>query len=107
MRSPDEIGPAVGASDVGALARPLRRTRRPRVGVLHRYVGIPANGALIVGMTLLGLSSVLPIGFMLINAFKTPQQWAASKIDLPSSVSITPFAQAWAATTTVAMCSTR
>ncbi len=67
-------------------------------GQLRQVLAVPGNAALIAGMTLLGLSSVFPIYFMLINAFKTPQQWAESKLSLPTSFSLTPFAQAWAAT---------
>ena len=49
-------------------------------------------------MTLLGLSSIFPIYFMLINAFKTPEEWAASKLAWPASFALDSFATAWAAT---------
>ncbi len=65
---------------------------------VHAILAAPGQGALILGMTLLGLSSVFPILFMLVNAFKTPQEWAASKLDLPASLSLDPFATAWATT---------
>lgn len=64
---------------------------------MRGLLAAPGRGALMVGMTLLGLSSVFPIYFMLINALKTPEEWAASKVSLPSSVGLDPFATAWAA----------
>jgi ABC-type glycerol-3-phosphate transport system permease component len=64
---------------------------------IRHLLAAPGRGALLVGMTLLGLSSVFPIYFMLINALKTPEEWAASKVSLPGSVGLDPFATAWAA----------
>jgi multiple sugar transport system permease protein len=51
--------------------------------------------ALVVGLGLIALSAVAPIVFMAVSAFRTPQEWAISKLGLPSSWSLDAFARAW------------
>ncbi len=64
---------------------------------IRRFLAVPGRGALLVGMTLLGLSALFPLYFMLVNALKTPHEWAASKLAWPGSLNIDQFATAWAA----------
>jgi ABC-type glycerol-3-phosphate transport system permease component len=67
-------------------------------GGVARGLAMPGRAALIGGMTLLALSAIFPIYFMLANAFRTRDQWAASKLALPTALSLDNFGQAWAAT---------
>jgi len=46
-------------------------------------------------MTLLGLSSVFPLLFMLQAAFRSQVDWANAKIGLPTVFSLDTFARAW------------
>jgi ABC-type glycerol-3-phosphate transport system permease component len=55
----------------------------------------PGTWALVVGMTLIAVSAVVPILFMAISAFRTPQEWALSRIGLPASPSLEAFERAW------------
>src|SRR5262249_21666091 len=55
----------------------------------------PLRWGLIVGMTALGLSTIVPLMFMLEAAFRTQSEWAASKIGLPTTISLDAFARAW------------
>ena len=55
----------------------------------------PLRWALIGGMTVLGVSAVLPLLFMLQAAFRTNLDWATSKIGLPTVLSLDVFARAW------------
>lgn len=55
----------------------------------------PLRWALVLGMTLLGLSSVFPLLFMLQAAFRTETDWANAKIGLPTVFSLDAFARAW------------
>jgi ABC-type glycerol-3-phosphate transport system permease component len=47
------------------------------------------------GMALIAVSAVLPFLFMLATAFRTPGEWAASRLGLPSSLSLDAFERAW------------
>jgi ABC-type glycerol-3-phosphate transport system permease component len=67
-------------------------------GPIRRLLRVPGRVTLVGGMILLGLSAIFPIYFMLTNAFRTRDQWAASKLALPTSLSLDQFGQAWAAT---------
>jgi ABC-type glycerol-3-phosphate transport system permease component len=51
--------------------------------------------ALIGGMTVLGVSAVLPLLFMLQASFRTNLDWANAKIGLPTVLSLDAFARAW------------
>jgi ABC-type glycerol-3-phosphate transport system permease component len=55
----------------------------------------PLRWALIVGMTILGLSAVFPVLFMLQASFRTQLDWANAKIGLPTTFSLDAFARAW------------
>lgn len=55
----------------------------------------PLRWALVAGMFLLGISAVLPLLFMLQAAFRTPVDWANSKIGLPTTFSLDAFGRAW------------
>ncbi len=55
----------------------------------------PLRWAFIVGMTLLGLSAVFPLLFMLQAALRTQVEWASSQIGLPSSLYLDAFGRAW------------
>jgi ABC-type glycerol-3-phosphate transport system permease component len=46
-------------------------------------------------MTLLGVSAVVPILFMLQAAFRTQLDWAGAKIGLPTTLTLDAFARAW------------
>jgi ABC-type glycerol-3-phosphate transport system permease component len=52
----------------------------------------------VLGLVLLGLSAIFPIYFMTSSALRTPQQWAESKLALPTMIGLDQFGQAWAAT---------
>ncbi len=77
---------------------PAGRSPARWTGNVRRILSVPGNGALFIGMVLLGLSSIFPLYFMAVNAFKTPEQWADSKLALPTSLSVDPFVTAWGAT---------
>jgi multiple sugar transport system permease protein len=55
----------------------------------------PLRWALIGGMTVLGVSAVLPLLFMLQASFRTNVDWANAKIGLPTVLSLDAFARAW------------
>lgn len=55
----------------------------------------PLRWALVLGMTLLGLSSVFPLLFMLQATFRTETDWANAKIGLPTVLPLDAFARAW------------
>lgn len=55
----------------------------------------PLRWGLILGMTILGLSAVFPILFMLQASFRTQLDWANAKIGLPTTFSLDAFARAW------------
>jgi ABC-type glycerol-3-phosphate transport system permease component len=55
----------------------------------------PLRWALIGGMTVLGVSAVLPLLFMLQASFRTNLDWANAKIGLPTVLSLDTFARAW------------
>ena len=65
--------------------RPRRRSWRPR----------PQRWPLLLGMTLLALSALFPLAFMLQAALRTQEEWAASKIGIPVAPSLDAFARAW------------
>ncbi len=101
MSRSDPVPGAMAAPDGRPSTPSAPQARPPHAGLgarARRFLSVPGNGALIFGMVLLGLSSVFPIYFMAVNAFKTPEEWAASKLALPSALSLDPFATAWGAT---------
>ena len=55
----------------------------------------PLRWALIGGMTVLGVSAVLPLLFMLQASFRTNVDWANAKIGLPTTFTLEAFARAW------------
>lgn len=55
----------------------------------------PLRWVLIGGMTVLGVSAVLPLLFMLQASFRTNLDWANAKIGLPTVLSLDTFARAW------------
>jgi ABC-type glycerol-3-phosphate transport system permease component len=55
----------------------------------------PLRWALIGGMTVLGVSAVFPLLFMLQASFRTNLDWANAKIGLPTVLSLDAFARAW------------
>ena len=46
-------------------------------------------------MSLLAVSAILPIAFMLQAAFRTQQDWAVAKIGLPTTFGLDAFQRAW------------
>jgi ABC-type glycerol-3-phosphate transport system permease component len=50
---------------------------------------------LVVGLGLISVSAVAPILFMAVSAFRTPQEWAVSKLGLPSAWNLDAFERAW------------
>jgi ABC-type glycerol-3-phosphate transport system permease component len=48
-----------------------------------------------VGLMLMAASALFPIYFMVVNAFRTDVQYAASKFGLPTSFNLANFRQAW------------
>jgi ABC-type glycerol-3-phosphate transport system permease component len=82
-----------GAADAGRERAPGSAAGRS----VRRMLAVPGRGALLVGMTLLGLSALFPLYFMLINALKTPSEWAASKLAWPNTWNLDQFGTAWAA----------
>lgn len=55
----------------------------------------PLRWAFISGMTVLGISAVLPLLFMLQASFRSNVDWANAKIGLPTTFSLEAFARAW------------
>jgi ABC-type glycerol-3-phosphate transport system permease component len=55
----------------------------------------PLRWALISGMTVLGISAVLPLLFMLQASFRSNVDWANAKIGLPTTFTLEAFARAW------------
>jgi ABC-type glycerol-3-phosphate transport system permease component len=55
----------------------------------------PLRWALISGMTVLGVSAVLPLLFMLQASFRSNVDWANAKIGLPTTFALEAFARAW------------
>jgi ABC-type glycerol-3-phosphate transport system permease component len=55
----------------------------------------PLRWGIVAGMTLLGVSAVVPILFMLQAAFRTQLDWAGAKIGLPTTLTLDAFARAW------------
>jgi ABC-type glycerol-3-phosphate transport system permease component len=55
----------------------------------------PLRWALISGMTILGISAILPLLFMLQASFRSNVDWANAKIGLPTTFSLEAFARAW------------
>ncbi len=55
----------------------------------------PLRWALIVLMSGLAVSAILPLLFMLQAALRTQVDWASSKIGLPTDFSLDAFARAW------------
>ena len=55
----------------------------------------PLRWIVVAGMTLLGVTAVFPVLFMLQAAFRTQLDWAAAKIGLPTTFSLDAFARAW------------
>jgi raffinose/stachyose/melibiose transport system permease protein len=70
----------------GHYAAPLRRARRRS----HRY-----SWPLVAGIAIFCVSAVLPLLFMAANAFRTEQDWANSKIGLPTVFGFGAFRRAW------------
>ncbi len=75
----------MNASVVSKPIGAARRAWRPR----------PARWPLIVGMTLLAVSAVFPILFMVQAALRTKADWAESKIGWPTTFSLDAFQRAW------------
>jgi ABC-type glycerol-3-phosphate transport system permease component len=55
----------------------------------------PLRWALVTGLTLLALSALFPLLFMLQAALRTQADWAESKIGFPTSLSLDAFSRAW------------
>ena len=51
--------------------------------------------ALVTGLTLLAISAAVPVVFMLQAAFRTQEDWAQSKIGMPTPLSLDAFSRAW------------
>jgi ABC-type glycerol-3-phosphate transport system permease component len=93
MTGADRLETPSSNADQARLGRPAETIGERIVG----FLAVPGRVALVAGMTLLGLSALFPLYFMAINALKTPQEWAASKLDLPSTLDLDQFSTAWAA----------
>jgi ABC-type glycerol-3-phosphate transport system permease component len=55
----------------------------------------PVRWSLILVMTILAASALVPLVFMLFAAFRTQADWASSKLGLPTTLSLDAFARAW------------
>src|SRR5439155_10563497 len=55
----------------------------------------PLRWVLVACMSMLGLSAIIPILFMLQAAFRTQTDWAAAKIGLPTTITLDAFSRAW------------
>jgi ABC-type glycerol-3-phosphate transport system permease component len=55
----------------------------------------PLRWAVIAGMTILGVSAVFPLLFMLQASFRSQLDWANAKIGLPTTFSLEAFGRAW------------
>jgi ABC-type glycerol-3-phosphate transport system permease component len=55
----------------------------------------PLRWAAIAGMTILGISAVFPLLFMLQASFRSQLDWADAKIGLPTTFSLEAFGRAW------------
>jgi ABC-type glycerol-3-phosphate transport system permease component len=55
----------------------------------------PLRWAIVIGMTALGVSAVLPLAFMVQAAFRTQTDWAIAKIGLPTTFTLEAFGRAW------------
>lgn len=55
----------------------------------------PLRWVILALMTMLGVSALFPLLFMLQAAFRTQLDWAAAKIGLPTTFSLDAFARAW------------
>jgi multiple sugar transport system permease protein len=62
-----------------------RRRWRPR----------PLRWPILLGMSLLAMSSLFPIAFMLQASLRTQAEWAQSKIGIPEAPTLDAFARAW------------
>jgi ABC-type glycerol-3-phosphate transport system permease component len=69
----------------------MREASRP-IGRDGAGVG---RGALVAGMTLLAASALVPLLFMLQAALRTQDDWAVSKIGLPTTLTLDAFSRAW------------
>lgn len=77
-------------------AAELGETRVPAVPArkVDRRVR-PMRWALVAGLTLLALSAVFPLLFMLQAALRTQEEWAGSKLGVPTTLSLDAFSRAW------------
>jgi ABC-type glycerol-3-phosphate transport system permease component len=55
----------------------------------------PGRWPLVAGMSLLALSTVFPLFFMLSATFRTQRDWENSKLGLPTHFSVDAFERAW------------
>ena len=55
----------------------------------------PLRWALVLGMSLLGISAVFPLLFMLQATFRTQLDWANAKIGFPTTFPLGAFERAW------------
>ena len=55
----------------------------------------PLRWVVVALMTMLGVSAVFPLLFMLQAAFRSQLDWATAKIGLPTTFSLDAFARAW------------
>jgi ABC-type glycerol-3-phosphate transport system permease component len=55
----------------------------------------PLRWAVVAGMTILGITAVFPLLFMLQASFRTQLDWANAKIGLPTTLSLDALARAW------------
>jgi len=55
----------------------------------------PLRWAIVLGMTILGVSAVVPLLFMVQAAFRTQLDWAVAKIGLPTTLTLDAFGRAW------------
>lgn len=92
-------GPAFPGADPGPTNTvPGHTPRGVGFGQAARGVlAVPGKAALVGGMTVLGLSAVFPIYFMLVNAMKTSPEYADNKLALPGQLNLANFGTAWAA----------
>lgn len=69
-------------------------TLRGRVAIQHRT---PGRAVQVASMTLLALSALFPLYFMVSGALRTQLDWANSQLGLPTTFSFRAFSDAWRA----------
>jgi raffinose/stachyose/melibiose transport system permease protein len=61
----------------------------------RRRFRVRSSWALVAGLGLFAISAVLPLLFMVFNAFRTEADWDRDKIGLPTTASFGAFERAW------------